>query len=231
MTESTLLLRLAATQQSWGGVGTQSWRPTEKVPTRAGLEGLLAACLGHPRGVVDTRLTALSIHVRVDRAGTINEDFHTVSPAAPDITAARRARRLLADGGRPRADAVVPLGNGLPWQVSGEVHPLVTRRLSLADAEFIVAFTAGRDTIDTLAAAAHRPVFSPYLGRQAYAPQFPFHLGTRDGDGLHLLEQLPSAADTARALPTYRIDRTRPVEVARLQPPRTHDPLNDWRIP
>jgi hypothetical protein len=33
----------------------------------------------------------------------------------------------------------------------------------------------------------------------------------------------------ARALPTYRIDRTRSVQVARLQPPRTHDALNDWK--
>lgn len=230
MTVATLLLRLAATRQSWGTGGTNTWRPTEKIPTRTGLEGLLAACLGYPRGVFDPRLTALTMHVRVDRAGTLHEDFHTISPASDDVTAARRARRLLAEGGRPRADAVVPLGNGTPWQVGGRVPTMLTRRMALADAEFIAAFTSDTATIHALAVAARHPVFSPYLGRQAFAPQFPFHLGVRLGSGLDALTALPTTADK-RTLPVFRLEPTRRVEAARLSPPHTTDPLTDWKRP
>lgn len=228
---STLLLRLAATRQSWGGPATQRWRPTEKIPTRTGLEGLLGAALGTPRGERSPLCEALTIHVRVDRAGTVEEDFHTVSPPPEDIARARhRRKRLRTSAGKGRADFTVPLGDGSPWVVGG-VHTLITRRTYLADAEFMAAFTGPDTVIEELSAAVRNPVYAPYLGRAAFAPQFPFHLGVRAGDGVSVLGSVSTTTVGDRALPVYAIDTYRPAQVARVQVPVTADPLTDWKHP
>lgn len=230
---STLLLRLAAPRQSWGGHATQRYRPTQKVPTRTGLEGLLAAALGVPRGERSPQATSLTMHVRVDRAGTVEEDFHTISPAPADVIATRRRdlRLRTRRGHGARMDWTVPLGNGAPWLIAGGVQPMITRRTYLADAEFLAAFTGDDDTIAKVNAALRDPVFAPYLGRQAFAPQFPFHLGVRDGDGMGVLTGLPSTAEPGRALPVYRVEPHGTVQVARIDPERTTSPLHAWKRP
>jgi CRISPR system Cascade subunit CasD len=227
---STLLLRLAATRQSWGGHGSQRWRPTERFPNRAGLEGLFHAALGLARGETDPRTSELEMHVRVDRAGTVEEDFHTVSAPPADVAAARqRGRVLRTTTGKHRADYVVPLGSGGVWVVDSAVNSLITRRGYLADAEFMVAATGPDDVITALDAAVRAPVFSPYLGRQSFAPQFPFHLGVRPGHGVAVLEGLPTTAHGGKVLPTYLVEQDRSSQVARLDPPRTTTPLIDWK--
>ncbi|WP_164479122.1 CRISPR-associated protein Cas5 [Nakamurella antarctica] len=86
---STLLLRFSG-RQSWGAPATFAVYPTEKVPTRSGIEGLLACGLGvfrkfDPR-IDATRMTdfpewfpELSITVRADRFGAPLEDFHLIT--------------------------------------------------------------------------------------------------------------------------------------------------------
>lgn len=224
---TTLLLRLAAPRQSWGGPATQRWRPTEKVPTRTGLEGMLGACLGLGYGKTEPRIAELRMHVRVDRPGTVEDDFHTVSPPPADIAHARRRPKYLATG-RGRTGFTVPLGSGIPWKLAGTTPVLVTHRLYLADAEFLLAVDG--EHIEELSAAVHDPVFTPFLGRKAFAPQFPFHLGLRSGDGLDVLSELPTCVPD-RALPILRIDRHRAAPIARVRPPHTTSPLEDWKSP
>lgn len=73
----TLLLRLAAPLQSWGSSSKFETRTTEKMPTKSGVIGLLAAALGYRRDADLTELSALKFGVRADREGEDITDFHT----------------------------------------------------------------------------------------------------------------------------------------------------------
>lgn len=73
---STLLLRLAAPLQSWGSNSKFETRTTEKMPTKSGVLGMLAAALGWNRDADLTRLAELKFGVRADREGENITDFH-----------------------------------------------------------------------------------------------------------------------------------------------------------
>lgn len=74
---STLLLRLAAPLQSWGVDAKFERRGTERVPTKSGVIGLIAAALGHRRNESIDYLHYLHFGVRVDREGVLLRDYHT----------------------------------------------------------------------------------------------------------------------------------------------------------
>jgi CRISPR system Cascade subunit CasD len=73
---STLLLRLAAPMQSWG-VDKFERRGTERVPTKSGVVGIIAAALGRRRNESIDDISSLRFGVRVDREGKLLRDFHT----------------------------------------------------------------------------------------------------------------------------------------------------------
>ncbi|MGM9961156.1 MAG: type I-E CRISPR-associated protein Cas5/CasD [Allobaculum sp.] len=73
----TLLLRLAAPMQSWGTDSLYENRRTERIPTKSGIIGLIAAALGLHRSDDISFLRDLEIGVRVDQAGIIQKDYHT----------------------------------------------------------------------------------------------------------------------------------------------------------
>lgn len=75
---STLLLRLAAPLQSWGSSSKFEIRTTEKMPTKSGIVGMLAAALGLERDSDLSKLNALKFGVRADREGDDITDFHMV---------------------------------------------------------------------------------------------------------------------------------------------------------
>ena len=72
----TLLLRLAAPLQSWGANSKFEIRTTEKMPTKSGVVGMLAAALGLGRDADLSALNALKFGVRADREGEDITDFH-----------------------------------------------------------------------------------------------------------------------------------------------------------
>jgi CRISPR system Cascade subunit CasD len=74
---STLLLRLAAPMQSWGVDAKFDRRGTERLPTKSGIVGLVAAALGRRRDESLEDLRALRFGVRVDREGRLLRDYHT----------------------------------------------------------------------------------------------------------------------------------------------------------
>lgn len=76
---STLLLRLEGPLQSWGSQGRFGIRETHREPTKSGVLGLLSCALGRPRDVSPEDLASLRMGVRIDRAGRVLEDFHTIS--------------------------------------------------------------------------------------------------------------------------------------------------------
>ncbi|MFI0937418.1 type I-E CRISPR-associated protein Cas5/CasD [Streptomyces sp. NPDC021020] len=77
---ATLFLHLDAPMQSWGTRSHFASRDTATEPTKSGLVGLLGAALGVARDNTQAiaTLAALPMGIRVEREGTIEEDFHTV---------------------------------------------------------------------------------------------------------------------------------------------------------
>ena len=65
----TLLIRLAAPLQSWGSNSKFEIRTTEKMPTKSGVTGMLAAALGLKRDADLSELSGLRFGVRADREG------------------------------------------------------------------------------------------------------------------------------------------------------------------
>jgi CRISPR system Cascade subunit CasD len=174
---SSLLLRFAGPAQSWGGPSLFVDRiGTELVPTRSGTLGLLAACLGAQRGGWPDWLDTTVIKVRVDRPGEPVEDYHTINPV-PERQVAHydrlRAMTILKKSPKGSSQVYVRDGKGDTW-AGGQTA--VTKRRFLADAVFMVAIEHDTHLAD-LVSATRTPRFVPYLGRKAYPPAFPFHLG------------------------------------------------------
>ncbi len=140
-------LRLHGPLQSWGGSAIGDTRPTLPFPTRSGVLGLVAACLGITRRDHE-RLLALAdgarVHIRVDAAGTSLVDDQTIQ-------------------GNPRA--------------STTRQTIQSKRTFLCDASFVAVVVPGPAySTSTIAAAITQPVFAPFLGRRSCAPSTPVML-------------------------------------------------------
>jgi CRISPR system Cascade subunit CasD len=150
-----LVLRLDGPMQAWGTHTYEDFRPSNLFPTRSGLLGLLGACLGVDRRdheELNQLEASVEFAVRLDRMASRPErdapqekealklsDFHTVLDA----------RKV--DG-------------------SANKNPVVSRREYLYDAVFTV--TVGEQpgalvSLDRIANALRRPVFTPVLGRRS----------------------------------------------------------------
>ncbi len=149
---STLLLRLAGPLQSWGYRSRYNDRDTGLEPSKSGVVGLLCCALGQDRAESPTRLAALRMHVRVDRQGTLLQDFHT------------------AGGGvfRGSRNYFAPTSAG-----SKGKNPVVTQRHYLQDASFLVALEGDSDLLQTLARKLIDPEWPLALGRRSCPPSEP----------------------------------------------------------
>ncbi len=94
---STLLLRLAAPLQSWGIDSRFDTRRTERLPSKSGVIGLVAAALGLRRDADLSELCALRFGVRVDRDGELLRDFHTAHHPSDKNKAYVTNRHYIAD--------------------------------------------------------------------------------------------------------------------------------------
>ncbi|MFB8020824.1 type I-E CRISPR-associated protein Cas5/CasD [Streptomyces rubiginosohelvolus] len=192
---SGLLLRLAGPLQSWGERSAFTpVRETAPFPTRSALVGMFAAAEGIARG--DTaglkKYAQVRLTVRIDRPGTLLEDYHTVGGGFPK-------ERTAATSGGSNKDAAV-----------------ITRRQYLSDAVFVVAVTAPDDLTTQLGAALRRPYWAPYLGRRSCPPDEPFLLRQHvDDPENELLTGVPLAAPEPRdtAVETLKVQflRERPL--------------------
>jgi CRISPR system Cascade subunit CasD len=94
---TALLLRLAAPLQSWGTSSRFVRRSTDRVPSKSGVIGLLAAAQGRRRTDVIEDLVGLRIGVRVEQAGRIERDFQTARSLDGSIAMPLSYRMYLAD--------------------------------------------------------------------------------------------------------------------------------------
>lgn len=76
---SALLLRLAGPLQSWGTSSRFTRRSTDRVPSKSGVIGLLAAARGYRRTDSIEELLGLTLAVRTEQAGRVERDFQTAS--------------------------------------------------------------------------------------------------------------------------------------------------------
>lgn len=85
-------LRLHGPMQAWGGPVVGDGRPTLPFPTRSGVLGIVAACMGILRHEND-RLLALAegtrVHIRVDAPGNPLVDDQTIQ-GHPEASATRQ---------------------------------------------------------------------------------------------------------------------------------------------
>lgn len=158
-----LILRLNGVMQAWGKHTFEDYRPSEIFPTRSGLVGLLAACIGIDRS--DTqRQKALSdsftFAARIDaseRPMVKITDYHTVLDAR---------------------------------KVDGSVNknPVQSWREYLCDAQFTVGLlfkpSAGF-TVNDVENAIRKPVYTPFLGRRSCPLGRPLFEGIVTADSLH----------------------------------------------
>ncbi|MBZ8178372.1 type I-E CRISPR-associated protein Cas5/CasD [Corynebacterium poyangense] len=178
MTIQSTFIRLAGPVQSWAGPSiTGNFVRTEPVPTYTALQGLVAGACGFKRGQWEDWVQQLTFSVRVDRPGTLIDDFHTIAPHEDEM--AFKSRLLGAMGKRP-ADKMLKL------TPDGQGSTSISQRTYLSDAEFLIQVTSPNHP-DKVATALRNPQFSTYLGRKAFTPSFPFYLGNSSMDILTLL--------------------------------------------
>lgn len=177
-TQRCLVLRLAGPLQSWGSASQFNRRDTDAEPTKSAVIGLLAAAGGRRREDPIEDLLRLRFGVRVDQAGTLLRDYHTVSDfrggdlRASSVTAKGEQKR---NAGKPTA---------------------VTERFYLQDAVFVVALEGDRDLLEGLATAVKSPGFPLALGRRSCVPTLPLLLSDGDaatwpGEVRTVLESVP----------------------------------------
>ncbi|ASR35274.1 type I-E CRISPR-associated protein Cas5/CasD [Prauserella marina] len=94
---TVLLLRLAAPLQSWGTGSRFSRRNTDRVPSKSGIIGLLAAAEGRRRTESIADLRQLRLGVRIEQAGQIERDFQTAQSVDRSESMPLSYRFYLAD--------------------------------------------------------------------------------------------------------------------------------------
>lgn len=202
-----LILRLDGPMQAWGTHTFEDFRPSNLYPTRSGLLGLLAACLGIERSnhaAQGELATSVEFSVRVDTAverperkqpmtkpGVKLPDFHTVMDAR---------------------------------KVDGKVNkfPVVSRREYLFDAAFTVAIGAKPQapvSLEQIAEALRRPRYTPTLGRRACPPARPLLDG--EIDAAHGVEALRQASGKGQLIYSDSVESSQPLRLRDVPLPGT----------
>lgn len=171
-----IALNFSSPLQSWAGKSLVKTRvDTESKPKERAIKGLLAACFGiHRDGVIPDIIKDSVVTVDVLQKGQVVRDFQIIGNREDEKDFLTRIGRILNRG------AKTPLKTIISDNAGGNS---IVRRTYLAEAQFLV-FIAGKDDSETLEIyeKLRNPVWSPYLGRKAFAPTFPFILGLVDSE-------------------------------------------------
>lgn len=179
-----LLLRLEAPLMSFGTTAVDHRRPVQAWPAVSMLTGLLANALGWQRSDVQA-LGALQARIRwaarIDRAGTMLNDFQTAQLSKNDKGWTTRGQVEARDGGPDSYKS-----------------PHLRYRDYRADASVLVALrlepAQQLPTLQDLAGALDRPMRPLFLGRKACPP------ATRISLGVVLADDAVAAVRAAPAL-------------------------------
>lgn len=172
--------------QSWAGPSLVKTRvDTNRKPSERAIAGLIAAAYGMERtGSMPASIRDSEITIESLSAGRVVKDFQIISNRPGEEEYIRRI-------------AVATKERNL---VAPNKKTMIVNRTYLADAKFIV-FVSGKNQEDTedIYAKMLSPVWSPYLGKRAFAPTFPFILGlvpteSRKERALELIAQFTGAS-------------------------------------
>lgn len=160
--ERFLILKLEGVLQSWGTHTFEDYRPSQGFPTLSGVLGLLGACLGVERADAAAQQAladSVAIAVRADRRVLSDKEARIASSRITDFHTVLDARKV---GGKTND------------------YPVVSRREYLCDAPFTVALAQlpnAAFSLDKIADALRRPVYTPSLGRRSCALSRPLFEG------------------------------------------------------
>lgn len=185
-----LLLRLEAPLMSFGTTAIDHRRPVQAWPAASMLTGLLANALGWQRSdatALDRLQQRIRWAARIDRAGSMLNDFQTAQLSKKDRGWTTRGSVETRDGG------------------DNSYHsPHLRYRDFRADASVLVALrlepAAEVPTVQQLAAALDAPQRPLFLGRKGCLP------ATRIGQGLVDAEDAVCALDAASPSPEAGAD-------------------------
>ncbi len=211
---TTIALRIAAPIQTWGQYrGVKGTTPTSGFPTKSGVAGLIAACLG-TRDIVGVS-EQFTLKVRVDDPGTLTSDFQVASPVPVTKRTYVNRRNLF-----PNVDGTKSInlfngeGEGLTGVTSsGKEYSkalrhfgagdqadtyVISERKQISGADFIVFIEV--DNPEAAAAwvqAIQFPIYPPCLGRKANTPTWPLYLTTSELTAEALAQLIPTVQNTA----------------------------------
>jgi CRISPR system Cascade subunit CasD len=148
-----LLFRLYGPLAAWGDIAVGEYRPSFAHPGKSAIIGLLAAALGIRRDEEERQKSlaeSCPFAVRVDSMGVLLRDYHTtqVPSAKKGVVHYTRRSELATDN----------------------LNTILSSRDYRCDAAYTVAITvADRSpyTVQQLASALLKPVFTLYLGRKS----------------------------------------------------------------
>jgi CRISPR system Cascade subunit CasD len=149
-----IMLRLEGPIQSWGERSLWDERDTSDKPTKSGIVGLIACCMGLSREneTIPKIYDEISMSVRIDNRGRIARDFQTIE------------NTVKADGKLNKNKVVSP-------------------RYYLTDASFLVAIGFKDELLlNEIVSALKTPKWLPYLGRKSCIPVLPIYAGIVDAE-------------------------------------------------
>jgi CRISPR system Cascade subunit CasD len=185
-----LIFKLDGPMQAWGTHTYEAFRPSSLFPTRSGLLGLIAACLGLEREDLHglERLAgSIEFTVRVDRSAPRLERADSDGAAWPDPK--KPAIKL-------RDFHTVLFARKVDG--SRNEYPIVSRREYLYDAAFTVA--AGEHpgapvSLTAIAEGLRRPRYTPVLGRRSCPLARPLFASWQEGpDAKAALDAVPPSS-------------------------------------
>lgn len=177
-----IALNLSAPLQSWAGYSVVKTRvDTGREPSPRAIKGLISAAFGIHRGSeIPDAIVNTNIEVVTVKSGKIVRDYQTVSGQDADREGSKPHNSEFFE----KIGRVLNRGKSKPLNFIFE--QTVIKRTYLADAQFLVFVQGATDEdTDEIYQNLLSPVWSPYLGRKAFAPEFPFILGLYEKDAVY----------------------------------------------
>lgn len=162
---SFLLFRLYGAMAAYGDIAVGERRPAFPQPTRSSVLGLLCAALGIRRdqsAELDAVHNGYRVATRLDTVDGFVSDFHTIQ-TAPENKLKNRVVKTRADE--------LSIAHS-------DLKTILSRRDYHCDTQSVVAVWADDKpphSLDQLAHALRKPVYTLYLGRRACPPALPLH--------------------------------------------------------
>lgn len=154
-----LIFQLYGPLAAWGDIAVGEYRPSFAYPGKSAIIGLLAAALGIRRDEEERQqrlAESCSFAVRVDSMGILLRDYHTTEmPRGEGFTT--RRREIQAVHSQKRSGT----------QFKGTILSSRDYRCDSAYTVAICVTDAAPHTVQDLAAALQKPVFTLYLGRKS----------------------------------------------------------------